>query len=67
MTPTIRPTCSALGCPRAAVITYEAGPVDVPYRTASACRRHRTPVRVWVTDAGRVRRTPIASMSGAAA
>jgi hypothetical protein len=59
--------CAALGCPRPAVVTYDAGPVNTPYRIAPACRRHRQPVRIWVEDGGRVRRTPITVATGAAA
>ena len=59
--------CAALGCPRPAIVIYEAGPLGNPYRTASAYRRHRTRVRIWVTDAGHLRRTPITAPAGAAA
>lgn len=59
--------CAALGCPRPAIVTYEAGPLADPYRTASACRRHRATIRTWVTDAGPVRRTTITAPAGTAA
>jgi hypothetical protein len=59
--------CAALGCRRPAVVTYDAGPANDPYRIASACRRHRQPIRTWVGDGGRVRRTPITAPTGAAA
>ncbi|MEV6495497.1 hypothetical protein AB0M20_43805 [Actinoplanes sp. NPDC051633] len=59
--------CAALGCPAPAVVVYEAGPVGNPDRIASACRRHRPAVRAWVTDAGRVRRTPLTAPAPAGA
>lgn len=59
--------CAALGCLRPAIVTYEAGPCGDPYRTASACIRHRAFVRAWVRDGGRVRRTTLAPAAGAAA
>lgn len=62
-----RPACAALGCRATASVTYEAGPIHDPYRTASACRRHRMPVRLWVADGGRVRRTLITASAGMAA